>query len=292
MDTVVFLLQKMRKNVIMYKTNKRNLIVLAVHFCALGSGSKGNSYLIAGEKNKILVDAGLTAKTISDNLIELGVAPNEIDGIIVTHEHSDHIGGINVFSKKYDVPVYANELTMNEILKKSKNLAGKNVRIFDMNADFFIGEFDIVPFKTPHDSVSSCGFSVFCKRNKITVATDIGHMTKTVLEACKESDLLVLEANHDIEMLINGPYSPYLKQRIQGPKGHLSNDNCGKTVSYLLDYGLKQVILAHLSDDNNTPELAYDTVCQCLASRGAKAGDDIKIAIARQRERGKCYILQ
>ncbi len=285
----------MRKNAIIYQINKhynkRIIVTLAVNFCALGSGSKGNCYLVAGEKNRILVDAGLSAKAIADNLTALGVAPDTVDGIIVTHEHSDHISGIRVFSKKYDVPVYANELTMNEILKKTTDIASKNVRVFDMNSDFFIGEFDIVPFKTPHDSVSSCGFSVYCRQNKITVATDIGHMTKTVLEACKESDLLVLESNHDIEMLLNGPYSSYLKQRVQGPNGHLSNDNCGKTISYLLDFGLKQAILAHLSEENNTPELAYETVCKTIGERGAEVGRDINIAVAEQYSRGKCYKL-
>ncbi|MBR2861310.1 MAG: MBL fold metallo-hydrolase [Clostridia bacterium] len=262
---------------------------MSVTFCALSSGSKGNCYLVAGNKTKILVDAGISAKAICDDLINLGVSPEEIDGIIVTHEHSDHINGIKTFSKKFSVPVYANEKTMGEIVRKFKDIEQKNIRVFNNGESFYIGDLDISPFKTPHDSVSSCGFSIFNGNCKVTVATDLGHMTRGVLEACKQSDILVLEANHDLEMLMNGPYSPFLKQRVQGPNGHLSNDLCGKTVAYLLDYGLKQVILAHLSEDNNTPEIAYQTVCQHLASRGAQDKKDVNIDIALQSKCGKCY---
>ncbi len=264
---------------------------MALHFCTLGSGSKGNSYLIKSEKNTVLVDAGLSARSIANYLTEFGISPNEIDGILVTHEHSDHIGGINVLSKKYSVPVYANEKTMMQVMRKCTDIDSKNVRIFNTGEDFFIGEMNVCPFKTPHDSIDSCGFSIYCKQNKITVATDLGHMTKTVVEACKGSDLLVLESNHDIDMLTNGPYSQYLKQRVQGPKGHLSNNACADTAAYLLDYGLKQLILAHLSEENNTPELAYSTVCNTLRSRGAEDGVDVNIEVARQNARGKLYIL-
>lgn len=262
---------------------------MSVTFCALGSGSKGNCYLVANEKNKILVDAGLSAKSIGDNLLELGVSPNEIDGIIITHEHSDHIAGVRVFSKKYDVPVYANEKTMAAILRKVPDISSKNVRTFENSKSFFIGAFDISPFKTPHDSACSCGFSIYSGMNKITVATDLGHMNSSIVENLKYSDILVLEANHDLDMLIKGPYSPFLKQRVQGPKGHLSNDLCGQTLAYLLDYGLKQVVLAHLSEDNNTPEIAHNTVCSHLNKRGAKDGVDVNIDIAAQHVRGKCY---
>lgn len=264
---------------------------MAVTFCTLGSGSKGNSYLIAGEKTKILVDAGLTAKAITDRLQEIHVAGEEINGIIITHEHIDHIAGVRVFSQKFQVPVYANAPTMGEILRKQPGIEKQNIRLFTTGESFLIGKMEILPFKTPHDSISSCAFSVFCGNSKITVATDIGHMTKTILEACKYSDLLVLEANHDLQMLLNGPYSPFLKQRIQGPNGHLSNDICGKTIAHLLDYGLKQVILAHLSEENNTPECAYRAVCDQLALRGAQDGKDVYIEVAAQHRRGKCYRL-
>lgn len=262
---------------------------MSVIFCALGSGSKGNSYLIGNEKNKILVDAGLSAKCIADNLLELGVKPSEIDGIIVTHEHMDHIAGIRVLSKKYGIPVYANEKTMSAILHKMPDMESRFIRTFKNSENFYIGTLDVSPFKTPHDSVCSCGFSVYSGINKVTVATDLGHMNSSVMENLKYSDILVLEANHDIQMLIKGPYSPFLKQRVQGPKGHLSNDLCGQTLAKLLDYGLNKVILAHLSEENNTHEIAYNTVVKHLLERGAKDKKDVFIDVASQTQRGKCY---
>ncbi len=264
---------------------------MAVMFCALSSGSKGNSYLIKGEKNTILVDAGLNAKTTAMHLESIGVDPHEIDGIIVTHEHSDHICGIKVLTKKYNIPIYANEKTMAKITSKADTILPQNIRTFTNGEDFFIGEMNITPFKTPHDSVDSCGFSIYCKQNKITVATDLGHMTKTILSNCENSDLLVLEANHDLEMLQNGPYSEKLKSRIQGPHGHISNDMCGKTAAYLLKHGLRQLILAHLSDENNTPDLAYSTVFEYLQNEGAQVGKDVFLDVALQSQRGKCYLL-
>ncbi len=262
---------------------------MSVIFCTLGSGSKGNSYLVGNDKNKILVDAGLSAKCIATNLTELGVNPNEIDGIVVTHEHMDHIAGIRVLSKKYGIPVYANEKTMSAILHKMPDIESKFVRTFKNGESFYIGSLDVSPFKTPHDSACSCGYSIYSGINKVTVATDLGHMNSSVMENLKQSDILVLEANHDIQMLINGPYSPFLKQRVQGPKGHLSNDLCGQTLAKLLDYGLKQIILAHLSEENNTPQIAYNTVTKYLLQRGAQDQKDVYIDIAAQEHRGKCY---
>ena len=262
---------------------------MSVVFCALGSGSKGNSYLIGNGKNNILVDAGLSAKYICENLTDLGISPDQIDGVVITHEHMDHIAGIRVFSKKFGVPVYANEKTMSAILHKMPDMESKNLRTFKNSENFYIGSLDIAPFKTPHDSVCSCGFSVYSGINKIIVATDLGHMNSSVMENLKYSDILVLEANHDIDMLINGSYSPFLKQRVQGPRGHLSNDLCGQTLTKLLDFGLKQVILAHLSDENNTPEIAYNTVVKYLNEKGAQDKKDIFIDIAQQQKRGKCY---
>ena len=262
---------------------------MAITFCSLGSGSKGNSYLVADENNKILIDAGFSSKIVETRLESIGVKPNEINGIVITHEHSDHISGVNVFSRKFDIPVYANEKTMLAMLKKCGGLDEKNIRIFNNNEDFHIGRLDITPFKTPHDSVCSCGFSVFSKGCKVTVATDLGHVTKRVVNACVNSDILVLEANHDIQMLLNGPYTQFLKQRVQGPNGHLSNDLCGKTIAYLLDYGIKQVFLAHLSKENNTHAIALETVCSHIEQRGAKNGVDVNIETLMQDAPSKCY---
>jgi len=265
---------------------------MAISFCAIGSGSKGNAYLVAGNNSRILIDAGFSAKYIAENLNAIGVAPNEIDGIVVTHEHIDHIGGINVFSKRFDIPVYANEKTMLEILRKCKDISQKNVRVFKTGEDFYINDLNIAPFKTPHDSASSCGYSVFCGNVKVTVATDLGHMTKNVLEGLKGADLIVLESNHDLNMLYNGPYPESLKQRVSGPNGHLSNDACGQTLAYLADFGLKHIILGHLSEENNTPEIAYKSACEYLNEKGVEVNKDIGLEIASQSVRGKCYRIE
>ena len=265
---------------------------MSLTFCSLGSGSKGNSYLLASKKTKLLIDAGLNAKNIAYRLSEIGVDIKDITAILVTHEHSDHVAGIKVLSKKYDIPVYANEKTMLKLLGKDTIAENKNARTFSLGESFYIGDIDIYPFKTPHDSVCSCGFSLFCRGAKVTIATDIGHMTKTVLSACEYSDILVLEANHDVQMLMEGPYTQYLKNRVQGAYGHLSNEVCGKTLAYLLDKGLKQVILAHLSQENNTCELALKTVTQFLEEKGAVIGKDVLVDIATQDELGKCYLIE
>lgn len=265
---------------------------MSLTFCPLASGSKGNSYLVSGNKTKILIDAGLTAKAICQRLNEIDVLPEDIDGIVVTHEHSDHISAIKVLAKNYNIPVFANEKTMFEILKKQCLSENKLIRTFTNGESFYIGEFDITPFRTPHDSACSCGFSVFYKGNKVTVATDIGHMTRGVLNACENSDILVLEANHDEQMLMNGPYSQYLKQRILGANGHLPNSICGKTAAYLLDHGLKQLVLAHLSEENNTPQLAYDTVKGIIEEKGAVIDKDVYMDVAQQHSVGKCYRLE
>ncbi len=264
---------------------------MSLIFCSLGSGSKGNCYLLASEKTKLLIDAGLNSKNIVLKLEELGVSAEEISAILVTHEHSDHVAGIKVFSKKYNVPVYANEKTMLKLFEKEVISENKNARTFTVGESFYVNDIDVYPFKTPHDSACSCGFSFFCRGAKVTVATDIGHMTKTVLSACENSDVLVLEANHDVQMLIDGPYSPYLKNRVQGAYGHLSNEVCGKTLAYLLDKGLKQVLLAHLSQENNTAELALETVTEFLKEKGAVVGKDVFVDVADQNERGKCYLI-
>lgn len=265
---------------------------MSLTFCSLGSGSKGNSYLLASEKTKLLVDAGLNAKNITCRLNEIGVDIKDITAILVTHEHSDHVSGINVLCKKYGIDVYANEKTMLKLVSKKVITENKNMRIFNVGESFYVGDIDVFPFKTPHDSACSCGFSLFCRGAKVTVATDIGHMTKTVLSACEYSDILVLEANHDVQMLIDGPYTQYLKNRVGGAYGHLSNELCGKTLAYLLDKGLKQVLLAHLSEENNTPELALATVKQFLEEKGAKVGKDVCVEVADQHLVSKCYLIE
>ncbi|MCI8362204.1 MAG: MBL fold metallo-hydrolase [Clostridia bacterium] len=232
-------------------------------FCSLYSGSSGNSSLIQTENTKILVDVGESAKKIADALNSINIEPTQIDAILITHEHSDHTKGISTFSKKYNIPVYANKETWNSLKQHKEKLTEENIKYFTFNK-FNIGDLSIVPFSIPHDAANPCGFNVYHKDKKISIATDIGHMTNEIVENLTNSNFVLLESNYDLNILKCSRYPYPLKQRISGPNGHLSNDVAGKTISYLAKNGLNTVMLGHLSKENNFPELAYKTVVEHL----------------------------
>lgn len=232
-------------------------------FCSLYSGSTGNSSLVQTNNTKILIDAGESAKKISEALASLNIEPTQIDGILITHEHSDHIKGLGTFSKKYNVPVYANIETWNAMSKQKEKLNNENIKYFTFDK-FRIGDLSILPFSIPHDAANPCGFNIFYNDKKISVATDIGHMTKDIVNNLCNSSFILLEANYDPNILKCSSYPYSLKQRISGPNGHLSNDAAGETISYLAKHGLNTVMLGHLSKENNFPELAYKTVVEQL----------------------------
>ena len=229
-------------------------------FCSLYSGSSGNSLLVETDNTKILVDAGESCKKIVEALSSKNIDANEIDAIIVTHEHSDHIKGLGTISKKYNIPVYANSQTWDAMPLQKDKIEDKNIRKFNVSESFEIGDLKINSFNIPHDAANPCGFNIFNGKHKMSIATDIGHMENKILKALEESSFLLLEANYDSNILKCSSYPYPLKQRISGPNGHLPNESAGKTISYLLNYGLKEVMLGHLSKENNFPELAYKTV--------------------------------
>lgn len=229
-----------------------------INFCNLYSGSSGNCTYIASENTRILVDAGVSCNKIVKALEELNVELDEIDAIIITHEHSDHTKGLTTISKKYNIPIYANIPTWHMI--ESLNVKDNCKFTFTTGKEFEIGDFKIHPFSIPHDAVDPCGFSIFHDGKKVTIATDIGHITEGVLHQMENSDILLLEANYDDETLKCGPYPYQLKKRIMSEKGHLSNEEAGKTLAYLSKYNVQNMILGHLSKENNFPELAYQTV--------------------------------
>lgn len=253
-------------------------------YCPLSSGSKGNCHFAATKKTAVLIDAGGSAKSIKTQLACLDISPKRLDGILITHEHIDHIAALDVLCKNFEIPVYANEKTAACIIKKYPRIE-RYIRCFRTEENFYINDLDITPFKTPHDCAESVGFSLYSGTRKLTIATDIGHINKRMLEQCKHSHLLVLEANHDMDMLLNGSYPPPLKRRIMGNNGHLSNDACGEALSHLLSCELQQVVLAHLSQENNRPEIAYATVSCRLAEEGC----DLPIDVAYQDRRGPVY---
>ncbi len=247
-------------------------------FCSLYSGSSGNSSLIQTENTKILVDVGESAKKITDALNSINIEPTQIDAIVITHEHSDHTKGIGTFSKKYNIPVYANMETWDSLKQHKEKLAEENIKYFTFNK-FNIGDLCIVPFSIPHDAANPCGFNIYHKDKKISIATDIGHMTNEIVENLTNSSFVLLEANYDLNVLKCSRYPYPLKQRISGPNGHLSNDVAGKTISYLAKNGLNTVMLGHLSKENNFPELAYKTVVGHLIENNIN-NDSFRLSVA------------
>jgi len=248
-------------------------------FCSLYSGSSGNSLYIENNDTKILVDAGVSGKKIVEALASLNVNITDINGILVTHEHKDHTLSLPVLSKKYNIPIYANEKTWS-VLPCDKI---KNQKIFNVSEPFLIGNLKIEPFPIPHDAICPCGFNIYSSNQKISIATDIGHVTPSVVESLKNSSFLLLEANYEPEMVHTSSYPYHLKKRILGNKGHLSNEMASKLITHLSNYGLKHVMLGHLSKENNFPELAYQTVLNELNSNNINL-ENLQVSVAKRNE--------
>ncbi len=229
-------------------------------YCSLYSGSSGNCFFIKSDNTNILIDAGVSAKKIVTALSNFNTNINKIDAILVTHEHIDHTKSLATLSNNYNIPVYANEKTWQFLDTTNIKVDEKNKNIFYISKQFTIGDFCVVAFPIPHDAVDPCGFNICYNGKKVTVATDIGHISSALLNNLKNSVSILLESNYDPEILKYSSYPYLLKSRISGNSGHLSNESAGKTLASLYKYGLKNAILVHLSKENNFPELAYKTV--------------------------------
>ena len=212
-------------------------------FCSLYSGSSGNSLLIESDKTKILVDCGTSAKKITTALNKLSIDITNIDAILVTHEHTDHVQSLGTISKKYDIPVFANFETWNAMPKQTEKIDIANRNTFENDNEFQIGNLQIFPFSTPHDAANPCGFSIVNGNKKLSIATDLGHMNEAIFENLKGSSFMLLEANYEPEVLKMSQYPFLLKRRIAGPHGHLSNNEAGQTISALINNDLKEVML-------------------------------------------------
>jgi phosphoribosyl 1,2-cyclic phosphodiesterase len=257
-----------------------------IKFCSLFSGSSGNSIFIASGTTRLLIDAGLSAKKIKEALNSIGEKPEELSAILISHEHSDHIKGAGIISRKYKVPIYANNGTWAAMEMCIGPVDSANKIIFDTGCEFYIGDICIKAFAIPHDASEPVGFNFFIDGKKVTTATDIGHIDKELLGCLECSELLLLESNHDTEMLKVGPYPWPLKKRIMGDSGHLSNDTAGKVIAYLAQKGTKRFMLGHLSRENNFPELAYQTVKNVLCEKTVGM-DEIMLDVALRDKVGK-----
>ena len=245
-------------------------------FCNLYSGSSGNSSLILTDKSKILVDCGVSAKKITTALENMGIDMQEIDGILLTHEHSDHVKGLSIISKNYHTPIYANEGTLQNI---SQDISSSEQCIFKTNDSFSIKDLKIESFNIPHDAADPVGFNIFYKNKKMSIATDIGHIENELLNKLEGSNFLMLESNYETEMLKSSKYPYVLKRRILGPVGHLSNEDASDAIGDLVKNGTTNIMLGHLSKENNFPELAYQTAVDALIQKNVDL-DKIKLEVA------------
>ncbi|MBI5062711.1 MAG: MBL fold metallo-hydrolase [Desulfatitalea sp.] len=232
--------------------------------CVLASGSKGNAIYVSDGRTAILVDAGLSGIEIERRMAAAGLDAGQLSAIVVSHEHSDHIRGVGILSRRYKLPVYLSAGTQ----RAAGGLLGKvhEIRLFDIGRGFAIQDLAMHAFSTSHDAADPAGFTIGCNGSKIGIATDLGIATGMVKEHLKACRLLVLEANHDPTMLMEGPYPWPLKQRIKSRNGHLSNEESGDLLAEIRHDGLCHVILAHLSETNNTPQKALRAVEKVLGA--------------------------
>lgn len=247
-----------------------------IKFCNLYSGSSGNSTYIETTTSKILIDAGVSCQKISKALNSIGTDLDEINAILITHEHIDHTKGLTTISKRYNTPIYATAKTWAQMDGFNINEMCKS--IFTSGEDFTIGDISVHPFSIPHDAADPCGFCLYSDGKKVTVATDIGHVEERLVAEMSGSDILLIESNYDKDTLLCGSYPYFLKKRICSEVGHLSNETTSKLVRTLYENGVSRFILGHLSKENNFPELAYQTVLNELNSSELKSPFHLSIA--------------
>ena len=255
-------------------------------FGTIASGSSGNCLYAGNEDTNILIDAGVSCKRICEGLKEFEIEGNNIQGILITHEHTDHIAGIGVLSRKFHIPIYGTEKTLKQI-SEMENLGKIERELFlpiEAGKTFELGSMSVESFSVSHDAVDPVSYIVRSDKKKLGMVTDLGYYDDAIVERLKDSNLLYVEANHDIHMLQAGPYPYYLKRRIMGDRGHLCNEVSAKLVSELVNDGLGQIILGHLSRENNDPELALATVKNELE-------ECFKVRVAPREQAGPLFIL-
>ena len=248
--------------------------------CTLFSGSSANSTLIQLDGRSVLIDAGGGILKTGKALKQAGTDYSQLDAVFITHEHSDHVCGLATILKKHRIPVIANPATLRKISTENPELDDSLFCEMPTGSMASKGGFEITSFAAPHDSVECVGYRIATKYGNVGVTTDAGCETPEIFAKLSGCEILVLEANHDRNMLLNGPYPYMLKQRIIGPNGHLSNEQSGKLLAKLVETGAKKVLLAHLSKENNTPQAALSTVGECLSARGITIQNDVLVQVA------------
>lgn len=250
--------------------------------CLLASGSRGNCALIETDDSRLLIDAGLSGIETERRLAPLGLTGNDLDAILVTHEHHDHVGGIGPLARRFDIPVHIDQLTHSALPKLGQIDA---LNFFSAGDRFSLRDLAITTFSTTHDAVNPVGFTIESSEGKIGFATDLGVPTRLVADHLKECRVVVLEANHDDQMLQDGPYPWSLKERIRSRHGHLSNHDSIRLLEEITWPGLEAVFLAHLSEENNCPDLAVDTFRQTLNL----CGQESQVILGCQHKASPCF---
>lgn len=253
---------------------------MKIHFCSLSSGSAGNGLYLDTGRTRFLIDAGFSGKQTEYLLNAIGVSARDLDYILVTHEHGDHTKGVGVLSRRYDLPILANGPTWLAMKKRIGRVKPKNMHVFETDRAFQIQDTQILPIHTHHDAADPVGYIFETGGRKIAVMTDTGRVDRVMEEAIRGSDAIYLESNHDVPMLLNGPYPEDLKQRILSDQGHLSNPEAARVLGRLLQGQGEEVILAHLSEENNTSDVAFATSYSHLINLGLDPDRDIKLQVA------------
>lgn len=264
---------------------------MSLKICTLVSGSSANSTYVEADGCGLLIDAGAGIRRTEALLKSVESSLSNVKGIFITHEHSDHISGLKTILKKHRIPVLANEKTLYEISLACPEADPNLLCVLPTGGNAKNGNFTVSSFSCMHDSADCAGYVVETSCGKVGIATDLGNVTDTVLQALSGCKALVFEANHDEDMLRNGPYPYSLKQRIAGPCGHLSNQQSGIALSELVRWGTERVFLAHLSKENNTESLCLCTVENLLRRNGIRVGQDVSVSVAPRNERSEVYCL-
>lgn len=265
-----------------------------LRFISFGSGSSGNSYYLYTETDSILIDVGVGIRALKKHFHNYGLRFEDVHHIFITHDHADHVKSVGSLSTDYHLPVYATRKIHVGIERNycvRKKIAPNHVHVIEKGVPLNVGEFKVTPFGVPHDSTDNVGYFVECEGVTFCLITDVGHITEEMHDFIGRSNYLVIEANHSEEMLLQGHYPQYLKDRILGPNGHLSNVACGQALADYASPGLRHVWLCHLSEENNHPELARKTVEQILRSKGIVVGKDFELEVLRRKTPSEIYKL-
>ncbi|WP_181347373.1 MBL fold metallo-hydrolase [Thalassobacillus sp. CUG 92003] len=250
---------------------------MTLRFSVLASGSTGNAFYIESGEEKILVDAGLSGKKIEGLLGQIDVTPHELTKILVTHEHSDHIKGLGIMARRYNLPIYANEKTWHAMERHIGKISLDQKFPFNMEETRTFGNLDIESFAVSHDAADPMFYTFRSHGKKVSLVTDLGYVSERIKKTVEDADALIFEANHDVDMLRMGRYPWNTKRRILGDSGHVSNEDCGLALNDIISDRTKRIYLAHLSQDNNMKDLARMSVENILKERGFEIGSRIQL---------------